>query len=138
MMNKLLNQTNNWCEDFELSGDIPSYNTLAKTIDLLAEEIEETVQALYNLTEDPKKEVLEEVLDGFADIAFIADNGIYKTLRYYGFDANNSRLKTQLIKERVMDANDSKRDSNGNVVRNFDGKVQKPEGWVAPSYQDLL
>lgn len=101
------------------------------TFELMYEEVGETLQAL-------QKGDIAELIDGFGDVAFIAINGIYKTFRARGEDHESATQKTISVMVRICNANLNKKQSDGKVLWNEQGKVQKPRGWVAPKYEDLL
>ena len=79
----------------------------------------------------------EQVVDGFCDIIFVAINGLYKFFRSRGYNHEESMKKTALAYNRVVVANDAKRQPDGSVKRE-NNKVVKPEGWKPPEFGDLL
>lgn len=103
---------------------------LTKTIDFLEEETNETRDAII-------KNFRDEIIDGFGDIAFVAINGIYKEFRTAG-DSHDIALKnTVLVLHRICSANLAKKHPDGSILYD-NGKVQKPQGWQPPNYDDLL
>ena len=103
---------------------------LNKTIDFLNEEVRETKEAI---AEDD----FAEIIDGFGDVAFVALNGIYKSFRFKGQnheDAKNSAIE---VMRRICEANLGKKQADGTILYK-DGKVQKPQGWSAPNYDDMV
>jgi predicted HAD superfamily Cof-like phosphohydrolase len=103
---------------------------LNKTLDFIHEEIKETADAINNNDR-------EEIIDGFGDVAFIALNGIYKEFRTSGDDHYVAYAKTVEVMHRICNANLAKKHPDGSIQYK-NGKVQKPEGWTAPTYGDLL
>lgn len=132
----LLHKMNQWEEDFQISqlhntsSLADKQSILEKQVCFLVEEVSETSDAVSNMD-------IEEILDGFADAAWVAYNGIYKTFRLLGRDPAVASALTETVLSRVCEANDAKRQSDGSVLRE-NGKVVKPEGWKAPSYRDLI
>ena len=103
---------------------------LDKTIEFILEEIRETQHAVEQ-QDDP------EIIDGFGDIAFIALNGIYKKFRQHGNNHEVARDKVIEVMTRICNANLGKKQPDG-TIRYVNGKVQKPEGWGPPEYEDLF
>jgi len=133
--------------DFELAEyDDDMVYLLVKTLDFLFEEVRETERAaskvhmLYTNKESHSIDMegeLEEIVDGFGDVAFVALNGIYKTFRWRGNNHDLAVSKTQEVVKRICEANLNKKHPDG-TVKKINGKVQKPEGWSPPHHKDLL
>ena len=123
----ILSEINQWCEDFERPDQKIDHQL---TLKLLREEVRETEIAVGFFNR-------EEIVDGYADVAFIAINGIYKEFRRYGLDPETSMFRTKCVLNRVVRANNAKR-HDGEVVFREDGKVMKPEGWLPPCHKDLF
>lgn len=146
-----------YCEKGELEGR-PETGRLAFlefTAKLIDEEIEETKAAIakYRSVRDDvlKKDVdplvekttVDDVLDGAADVAFLAINLIYKTFRHRGLSTTDSETFTRRVLTRVGVANLRKRFADGtfHFQGNADpipGKMIKPEGWSPPTFLDLI
>lgn len=126
----IIEQATEFCRDFEISLNLSRKELFSKTMSFIDEEVQETKDAI--MVEDR-----EEIIDGFADIAFLAINGIYKEFITAGDTHDYATMKTESVIRRVCEANNSKRQSDGSVLY-VDNKVQKPEGWKAPAYADLL
>lgn len=123
-----------FCRILELKNsgeEVPMSTIHYAAFKLLQEEVDETKAAI-------EQNNIPEILDGFADAAFVALNGIYKTLRHAGYHDVTATLYVDEIMQRVCDANLAKFQPDGTVKYNEHGKIQKPEGWRAPSYEDLL
>lgn len=134
MKNDIVNKMASWSEITELTDLDECFSMQEithKTLDYLLEEALETKAAC-------DAEDMPELLDGFADTAFVAINGIYKTFRVLGNTPEQALDKTKVVLRRVIDANWAKLDFNGNVLKNEQGKVIKPAGWEEPNYDDLL
>lgn len=115
-----------FCERAEIGS--PTYDpqvVLYKAQDFLKSEWEETNDAL-------DLEDVEQIVDGFADQAFIAINGIYKALRVSGQDPETARVNTNKILDNVAEANLAK--GTPDFIYNEFGKVIKPEGWSSPNH----
>ena len=132
----IIEKTTEFCRDFEFtaphltSDDLIRDAILSKTIDFLYEELAETELAV-------NEENRPEIIDGFGDIAFVALNGIYKEFRTIGDDHVTAMTKTYEVMLRICQANLSKKHPDGSIIY-ANGKVQKPEGWQPPNYDDLL
>lgn len=130
----IIEKSTEFSRDFEvdpkLSEGVSAKSLLNKTIDFLNEEVSETKQAIA--TDD-----LPEIIDGFGDVAFVALNGIYKTFRFQGKSHEQARAKTEEVMKRICAANLGKKQADGTILY-VNGKVQKPEGWTAPSYDDMM
>jgi hypothetical protein len=132
----IIEKTTEFSRDFEMvtpnftSKDLVRDHILSKAIEFIREEVRETEEAI----DDDDR---EEIIDGFGDIAFIALNGIYKEFRTAGDDHETAKIKTVSVMNRICEANLSKKHPNGSIIYK-NGKVQKPEGWRAPTYGDLL
>lgn len=136
-MNSILQKTNQWSEDFEINKK-PNLELLHKAIAFLEEELQETKAALESFNSTCDISDYDGIIDGFADIAFVAENGIYKAFRALRYEADTAHKMTEIVQERVCNANDAKRTKSGTVMRDMNGKVQKPDGWTAPSFYDLI
>lgn len=80
---------------------------------------------------EPEPEDLEKALDGLIDLAYV----LYGTVDFHGMSGIWSEAFTRvhdanMAKIRVNSAEESKR---GTTI-----DVRKPEGWVAPTFGDLL
>lgn len=130
----LIGKATQFSNEFELSlHDDPQMqrqHILQKTMEFLQEEVRETVQAIHDND-------AQEILDGFGDIAFIALNGIYKEFRTAGDSHTEAKVKTYEVIKRICYANLSKKHPDGSIIY-ANGKVQKPEGWQPPYYDDLI
>lgn len=116
--------------DFEVDPKQGEYDgLLEKAIEFLQEEVNETSAAIA-------EEDLAEILDGFGDVAFIALNGIYKALRRKGCDHEAARAGVSEVMSRICRANLGKKHPDGTIIYK-NGKVQKPEGWKPPQYEDF-
>jgi predicted HAD superfamily Cof-like phosphohydrolase len=130
-MSSIILKSTEFSRDFEIESPFnPEVDTLlTKAIDFLQEEVGETKKAI---AEDD----FEEIVDGFGDVAFVALNGIYKTFRSRGDAHQEAVEKTIEVMNRICHANLGKKQADG-TINYVNGKVQKPEGWTPPSYQDL-
>lgn len=130
--------------DLELDRNTADLPFLLKTMDFLFEECRETERAIAELgalskagTETGRDDALEELVDGFGDVAFIALNGIYKSFVMLGKSHEEATELVSTVMNRICDANLGKKQPDGSVKYN-NGKVVKPEGWKAPTYTDVL
>lgn len=126
--NALIESFTCFANDFE-DGIGDAYG-IEKALDFCYEEIKETKDAFC--VKD-----FEEILDGFGDVAFVAVNGIYKSLRHLGYQHEAATTHTIDVLTRIANANLGKRQADG-TVKKVNGKVVKPEGWSPPQYNDLL
>jgi hypothetical protein len=132
----IIEKTTEFSRDFEFSAphltddELVRDYILERTIDFIHEEIDETEQAIAG---DDRA----EIIDGFGDIAFLALNGIYKEFRTSGDDHIAAMTKTFEVMLRICEANLAKKHPDGSIIY-ANGKVQKPEGWEPPQYEDLL
>lgn len=131
-MKDFISKGTEFARDLELDVNRPGYDYLAATTRIyLDEEVNETLSACIEQDD-------AEIIDGAGDIAFIALNLIYK----WGIQKKMNHLQaTHLIYEvmhRIGDANLSKKQSDGSVKRNEEGKVLKPDNFVAPIYDDII
>lgn len=130
----IIAKSTEFSRDFEvdpkLAEGVKSAVLLNKTIDFLNEEVAETKQAI-------SENDFPEIIDGFGDVAFVAINGIYKTFRFQGASHEQARTKTEEVMKRICDANLGKKQADG-TIKYVNGKVQKPEGWTAPCYKDMV
>jgi hypothetical protein len=126
----IIEKATKFSRDFEFREDRSRHAILTLTLGFIHEEVGETTDAVVDNDR-------EEIIDGFGDIAFIALNGIYKEFRTAGDDHETAKIKTASVMHRICDANLSKKHPDGSIQYK-NGKVQKPEGWRAPSYGDLL
>jgi hypothetical protein len=118
-------------KDFEITAHQNNLDQMMlRTIDFLYEEIKETQVAL-NDNNKP------EIIDGFGDVAFIALNGIYKEFCRQGDTHQVASQKVIEVMKRICEANLGKKHPDGNI-KYVNGKVQKPEGWSPPRYEDLI
>ncbi len=134
MLYDIIKNSTEFSRDFEvdpkLAEGVQSLVLLNKTIDFLNEEVSETKDAIA-------ENDLAEIIDGFGDVAFVALNGIYKTFRFQGESHDQARIKTEEVMKRICEANLGKKQVDG-TIKYVNGKVQKPEGWRAPSYADMI
>lgn len=134
MTYKIIEKSTEFSRDFEvdpkLAEGVDEKKLLGKTLDFLTEEVDETKQAV-------NEHDLPEIIDGFGDVAFIALNGIYKTFRFEGDNHETAREKTIEVMKRICEANLGKKQADG-TIKYVNGKVQKPESWTAPSYEDMI
>lgn len=130
----ILNKSTEFSRDFEvdpkLKEGVSEKVLLNKTIDFLKEELEETRRAV-------DAHDLPEMIDGFGDVAFVALNGIYKTFRLEGDTHAVAETKAKEVMKRICEANLGKKQADGTILY-VNGKVQKPAGWKAPEYEDLV
>lgn len=126
----IINKATEFSRDFEIKHDLNRFKLLSRTLMFLEEEIQETKAAIENNDR-------EEIIDGFGDVAFIAINGIYKEFRSMGDGHETAAHKVEIVLSRICDANLAKKQPDGSI-KYVDGKVQKPEGWSAPKYNDIL
>ncbi len=126
-----INKITRFCEILEQPAKDCGIRILPFTLTMLNEEYQETYDAIA-LND------VAEVLDGFGDIAFLAINGIYKQFRLLGQDPKTATLSTKDVMNRITAANLNKLQVDGTVLRNAVGKIQKPEGWKEPQYEDLI
>jgi NTP pyrophosphatase (non-canonical NTP hydrolase) len=126
----IIKKSTEFSRDFEVKTELKREYLLCKTVEFLAEEIQETMAAI-------KADDREEIIDGFGDVAFIAINGIYKEFRSAGDAHEIAVKKVEDVLNRICDANLGKKQKDG-TVKYVNGKVQKPEGWKPPQYKDLL
>jgi hypothetical protein len=130
----IIEKTTEFSKDFEvdpkLDEGVCTTSLLNKTIDFLSEELNETKEAIVDNN-------ISEIVDGFGDVAFVALNGIYKTFRFQGDDHGIAVAKTKEVMRRICDANLGKKQSDGSI-KYVNGKVQKPKGWTAPAYDDII
>jgi predicted HAD superfamily Cof-like phosphohydrolase len=89
-------------------------------MELLNEEMREAYEAIAK--NDP-----EEFLDALVDLMYF----IYGTALVFNYDIDEAF-------RRVHEANMHKLGPDGKVSYREDGKVLKPEGWVAPVLTDLV
>lgn len=129
-----------FCKVLELKDADANINHLHYAVKLMEEEVCETNSAIheYEDTWDDKSFVAEDIMDGFGDVAFIALNGIYKTFRMLGVGHDVAKENITIVMNRICDANFTKLQEDGTVKYNKQGKVQKPIGWKAPEYSDLI
>ncbi len=134
MSYNIIENSTEFSKDFEvdpkIAENVAPVTLLNKTIDFLNEEVSETKEAIANND-------LAEIIDGFGDVAFVALNGIYKTFRFQGESHEQARTKTAEVMKRICEANLGKKQADG-TIKYVNGKVQKPEGWMAPAYDDML
>ncbi len=125
-----------FCEALELAHEAPHIGILFKTLNLMHEESEETQEAVREHYQG--NFCFDAILDGFGDTAFVALNGVYKTLRLMGYNHYDSIRLTSEVMDRICQANLAKLQPDGSVAYNEFGKVMKPEGWNAPEYDDIV
>ncbi|PIR39330.1 MAG: hypothetical protein COV35_02095 [Alphaproteobacteria bacterium CG11_big_fil_rev_8_21_14_0_20_39_49] len=134
MTYEIVEKSTEFSRDFEvdpkLAEGVDEKTLLGKTLDFLNEEVEETKKAV-------KEHDLPEIIDGFGDVAFIALNGIYKTFRFEGDNHEKAQEKTVEVMKRICEANLGKKQPDG-TIKYVNGKVQKPQSWTAPSYEDMI
>lgn len=127
---------------FELSRNKADIAFIAKTMEFIEEEVSETHDAILAYTGGQigvsQDKALNDMLDGFGDIAFLAINGIYKTLRMHQQPHLMATINAATVLDRICETNLAKLQKDGTVKYNSEGKVQKPEGWKAPEFFDLL
>ncbi len=129
----ILDKATEFSRDFEvdpkLAEGVDEKTLLNKAIDFLHEELNETKEAVA-------QDDFPEIVDGFGDVAFVALNGIYKTFRFQGESHEAALGKAEEVMRRICEANLGKKQEDG-TIKYLNGKVQKPEGWSAPTYDDL-
>jgi NTP pyrophosphatase (non-canonical NTP hydrolase) len=130
----IIEKSTEFSRDFEVDPKIAEGVSgkvlLNKTIDFLNEEVSETKEAI-------EQHDLAEIIDGFGDVAFVALNGIYKTFRLEGEAHEQAVAKTNEVMKRICSANLGKKQADG-TIKYVNGKVQKPEGWTPPQYEDMI
>jgi Phosphoribosyl-ATP pyrophosphohydrolase. len=118
---------------------------LCDFLDRIQEEVDETFEAFGNRGPDfeeinkafglPESTLIHhdfaEVLDGFIDTAYVALTG---AIRIAG------AAKAAQAWDAVVDANLSKVDGRFGppILNQFTGKIEKPEGWVAPDIEGII
>ncbi len=134
MTQDFIQKATEFSRDFEtnpkLAQGVEAKTLLEKTMTFLEEEVQETTDAIS--THD-----LPEIIDGFGDVAFIALNGIYKTFRFEGRSHEEATLAVSEVMHRICNANLGKKQADG-TINYLNGKVIKPEGWTAPTYDDMV
>jgi len=134
MTNDIIEKSTTFSRDFEvdpkLKEGVDEKTLLGKTLDFLTEEVQETQKAV-------QEHDLPEIIDGFGDVAFVALNGIYKTFRFEGCSHEEASQRTHEVMKRICDANLGKKQADG-TIKYVNGKVQKPEDWTPPSYEDII
>jgi hypothetical protein len=127
----IVSKATEFSKDFEIKAHQDNMDQMMlRTIDFLYEEIKETQTAL-NDNDRP------EIIDGFGDVAFIALNGIYKEFCRQGDNHLDASTKVIEVMKRICEANLGKKHPDGHI-KYVNGKVQKPEGWKPPQYEDLI
>lgn len=127
----IVNRAAEFSRDFEVDPKQDNLEgILEKALEFLHEEVEETKSAV-------KENDHPEIIDGFGDVAFIALNGIYKHFRQHGEKHEEAAAKVKEVMKRICDANLGKKQPNG-TIKYVNGKVQKPEGWHPPAYDDMV
>lgn len=122
----LLGKIFDFCERAEIGS--PTYDpkeVLGKAQTFLQSEWIETQNGLLD------NDILE-IVDGFADQAFVAINGIYKALRVSGQDPHTAAVNANKILDNVAEANLAKGEPD--FIYNEFGKVMKPSGWLSPDH----
>lgn len=118
--------------EVELVQNQPTYEYLERTTDnFLREEFNELLKACKE-----KDEI--EILDGAADVAYIALNIINKWAAMQGLNKEARVSLVQEVIEEVACSNLSKIAENGMVVFNSEGKVQKPKTYIAPDIKTIV
>jgi NTP pyrophosphatase (non-canonical NTP hydrolase) len=134
MSDTIIEKSTEFSRDFEvdpkLAEGVDEKTLLGKTLDFLTEEVDETKDAV-------NEHDLPEIIDGFGDVAFVALNGIYKTFRFEGNTHEDAKEKTAEVMHRICNANLGKKQTDG-TIKYVNGKVQKPENWSPPSYEDII
>lgn len=125
-----INKATEFSRDFEVKDEIDRNLLLAKALEFIDEEIDETKTAV---AENDRP----EIIDGFGDVAFLALNGIYKEFRSAGDNHEIASGKVIEVMERICNANLGKKQPDG-TIKYVNGKVQKPESWHPPQYEDML
>ncbi len=143
MAEDILKTAFEWAKDFELEGIeenlyeaeglkvIDTNKVMDTTLDLAFEELRETERAYVSAANET------EIVDGYCDLAFVALNGIYKTFRYLGQTHEQAVENAEESLRRVCAANSSKK-IDGQVTKNANGKVIKPEDFQPPTFWDLV
>jgi len=108
-------------DKLELAVNKPSYEFLDRRMDFLDEEVEELREGILD------KDDLE-IIDGAADVAFIAITQIYLGYRNLGVDHPTALVKTRATLILVGRANLTK-----NIPTKPGDKITKPEGWKSPN-----
>jgi len=130
----IIDKATEFSRDFEvdpkLKEGVSGKALLEKTIDFLHEELNETKEAV-------EVDDMAEIIDGFGDVAFVALNGIYKSFRFKGASHEEAKANAQEVMRRICSANLGKKQADG-TIKYINGKVQKPDGWTAPAYDDIL
>lgn len=127
----MIEKATEFSRDFEVTAHAQNMDhMMARTIDFLYEEVKETQAALETNNR-------AEIIDGFGDVAFIALNGIYKEFCRQGRSHTEATQHVLEVMRRICEANLGKKHPDGHI-KYVNGKVQKPEGWRPPQYEDLL
>lgn len=127
----IVRKATEFSKDFEITAHQNNFDTMMlRTIDFLKEEVKETLEALNDNNR-------AEIIDGFGDVAFIALNGIYKEFCRQGNSHDTASQKVIEVMKRICEANLGKKHPDGHI-KYVNGKVQKPEGWKPPQYEDLI
>lgn len=114
---------------FERVNNKPSLEFLSRRMDFLDEEVEELREAI-------KANDIVEILDGAADVAFIAILQAYYAMLMLGYNEVNARTQTRTCLIKVGITNMTK-----NIPEKGAGvgaKITKPEGWEAPKIKELI
>lgn len=136
-MDNFVMGANMWSELAEINTTSPGKHLLCNAVAYLLEEAKETQQAEADYAISDIKSI-DSLIDGFADTAFVAVNGIYKIFRLLGEEVLDAHGKTSECLRRLLVANVSKLSEDGLVMYDENGKVKKPENFVPPTYTDLI
>lgn len=113
----------------------------SSSVNFAYEELLETETALTKYSNARSGEenatIIDEIIDGWADLAFVALSGMRKT--YKAYSKGDASRKVEESFKRVCEANFAKLDKKtGEFLKNKDGKIVKPDGWKPPSHIDLI
>lgn len=110
----------------ELAANDPGLTFIKRRMDFLEEEVKELDDAIED-------DDVVEMIDGAADVAFIAITQVYHVFRHAGFEHDKAVAKTR---QALMEV------GRTNIIKvpptEKGAKITKPEGWKPPQIADLL
>ena len=113
-------------EKLELVANESGLKFLTRRLDFLREEVGELEEATLA---DNKI----EMVDGAADVAFVAITQIYHVFRYHGLNHNQAVVKTVTALTEVGKTNLMK-----NIPEKEGDKITKPEDWQPPKLEECF
>ena len=84
-------------------------------------------EEFYELVDGYKNENIVEIADACADLKWVIE-GLEHTLN----------IPQQEVWDEVARSNLQKIGPDGKVLKRYDGKVQKPEGWTPPNIKAII